>query len=250
MTQGKIRVGIGGWNFEPWRGVFYPEGLRQKDELSYATAQMTAIEINATYYRSQSPKSFTGWAAAAPEGFQYAVKASRYATNRSKLAEAGGSVEKVLTQGLDELGENLGPIVWQFAPTKKFDADDFGAFLDLLPKKLEGRKLRHALDVRNASFDDPAFIEMARSKGMAIVHADHPEYPLIEADTADFVYVRVMKAKEDIEQGYSDADLDIWAAKARSWAADGRDVYLFFISGAKVRNPAAARAVIERLSAD
>lgn len=248
MAKGKVRVGIGGWSFEPWRGVFYPAGLRQKDELSYATSQMTAIEINSTYYSTQSPKSFANWAAAAPDGFQYSAKASRFCTNRKVLADAGSSIEKFIGQGLSELGDKLGPIVWQFAATKKFDADDFSAFLDLLPNKLEDRKLRHALDVRNASFDDPAFIELARSRGMAIVHADHPEYPLIDADTADFVYARVMKAQEDLEAGYSDADLDFWAEEAQSWAAEGRDVYLFFISGAKVRNPAAARAVIDRLA--
>ncbi len=248
MAKGKIRVGIGGWSFEPWRGVFYPAGLRQKDELAYAASQMTAIEINSTYYSTQSAKSFANWAAAAPDGFEYSAKASRFTTNRKILAEAGSSIEKYMGQGLTELGDKLGPIVWQFAATKKFDAADFGAFLDLLPAKLEGRKLRHALDVRNASFDDSAFIELAESRGMAIVHSDHPEYPLIEADTADFVYARVMKAQEDIEQGYGDSELDRWTAKAKSWAADGRDVYLFFISGAKVRNPAAARAVIERLA--
>jgi uncharacterized protein YecE (DUF72 family) len=248
MTKGKIRIGIGGWSFEPWRGVFYPVGLRQKDELSYAASQMTAIEINSTYYSTQSPKSFANWVAAAPDGFEYSAKASRFCTNRKVLAEAGPSIEKFIGQGLVELGDKLGPIVWQFAATKKFDADDFGAFLGLLPETLDGYKLRHALDVRNVSFDDPAFVELARSKNMAIVHSDHPEYPLIEADTADFVYARVMMAEEQLTEGYSAADLDKWTEKARNWAADGRDVYLFFISGAKVRNPAAARAVIERLA--
>ena len=244
---GKIRVGIGGWSFEPWRGVFYPKGLRQKDELNYAATQMTAIEINSTYYSTQSPKSFANWAAAAPEGFQYSAKASRFCTNRKILAEAGPSIEKYVAQGLSELGNKLGPIVWQFAHTKKFDAEDFDAFLDLLPAELGGRPLRHALDVRNASFDDPAFMDLARSKGMAIVHSDHPEYPLIEADTADFAYIRVMKADEQIDEGYSPEDLDRWTKHAKALAAAGKDVYLFFISGAKVRNPAAARAVIERL---
>jgi uncharacterized protein YecE (DUF72 family) len=248
MTKGKIRIGIGGWSFEPWRGVFYPAGLRQKDQLSYAASQMTAIEINSTYYSTQSPKSFANWAAAAPDGFEYSAKASRFCTNRKVLAEAGPSIEKYIGQGLSELGDKLGPIVWQFAATKKFDANDFGAFLDLLPETLDGRKLRHALDVRNASFDDSAFIDLARSKGMAIVHSDHPEYPLIEADTADFIYARVINAQEDLDAGYTSADLDFWADKARNWEAEGRDVYLFFISGAKVRNPAAARAVIERLA--
>lgn len=248
MTKGKIRVGIGGWSFEPWRGIFYPAGLRQKDELSYAASQMTAIEINSTYYSTQSAKSFANWAAAAPAGFEYSAKASRFCTNRKILAEAGPSIEKYMGQGLSELGDKLGPIVWQFAATKKFDGDDFGAFLDLLPDKLESRKLRHALDVRNTSFDDPAFIELARSKGMAIVRADHPEYPLIEADTADFVYARVMQAREELEQGYTKSELDGWAEQAQKWAADGRDVYLFFIGAAKERNPAAAKALIQRLA--
>jgi uncharacterized protein YecE (DUF72 family) len=247
MADGKIRVGIGGWSFEPWRGVFYPVGLRQKDELSYAAEQMTAIEINSTYYSTQSPKSFANWAAVAPDNFKYSAKASRFCTNRKILAEAGSSIEKFIGQGFTELGDKLGPIVWQFAATKKFDAVDFGKFLDLLPVELDGRKLRHALDVRNASFDDPAFIDLALSKGMAIVHSDHPEYPLIEADTADFVYIRVMKAQEELNEGYSAAELEAWVDKAKAWAAAGRDVYLFFISGAKVRNPAAARAVIKTL---
>lgn len=247
MAQGKIRVGIGGWSFEPWRGVFYPVGLKQKEEQAYACSQMTAIEINSTYYSTQSPKSFANWAAAAPEDFEYAAKASRFCTNRKILAEAGASIEKYTGQGLSELGGKLGPIVWQFAATKKFDAEDFGAFLELLPTELEGRELRHALDVRNASFDDPAFFDLARAKGMAIVRSDHEEFPWIEADTADFVYARVMKAEEDITEGYSKADLDMWTERAKNWAAEGKDVYLFFISGAKVRNPAAARAVIDRL---
>lgn len=248
MVMGTIRVGIGGWSFKPWRGVFYPDGLRQKDELSYATTHMTAIEINATYYRSQSPKSFAGWAAAAPDGFQYAVKASRYATNRTKLAEAAGSVDKVLRQGLTELGDKLGPILWQLAPTKKFDADDMAAFLALLPETQDGVSLRHALEVRHASFDDPAFVDMARAKGVAIVRADHPEFPLIEANTADFVYARIMRAEDDKAEGYSADALNAWAEKARGWANDGLDVYLFFISGAKVRNPAASQAVIRQIS--
>lgn len=247
MSNGTIRVGIGGWSFEPWRGIFYPQGLRQKDEQAYATSQMTAIEINSTYYSTQSPKSFTNWAAAAPEGFQYSAKASRFCTNRKVLADAGPSIDKYMGQGLSELGDKLGPIVWQFAHTKKFDPADFGAFLKLLPAELDGRPLRHALDLRNESFDDPVFIELARSKGMAIVHSDHPEYPLIEADTADFAYVRVMKAEEGLVEGYSKADLDRWTDYARAIASRGKDVYLFFISGAKIRNPAAARAVIERL---
>lgn len=246
MAKGIIRVGIGGWTFEPWRGTFYPEGLRQKDELSYASAHVTAIEINATYYRSQSPASFAGWAKAAPDGFRFAVKASRFCTNRRVLAEAGESVEKFVNQGIVELGDKLGPIAWQFAPTKKFDPDDFGAFLKLLPGSVGGLPLRHALEVRHESFDDPAFIAMAKTAGAAIVFADHAEYPLIDAATADFAYGRLMQSRESEATGYAPAEIAEWGKKAKGWAERG-DAYVFFISGAKVRAPAAAQALIARL---
>jgi uncharacterized protein YecE (DUF72 family) len=245
--MGKIGVGIGGWTFEPWRGTFYPPELRQKDELNYAAAHLTAIEINGTYYRLQSPKSFAAWAKAAPDGFTYAVKASRYCTNRKILAEAGESIEKFVGQGLSELGGALGPILWQFAPTKQFDAEDFGAFLKLLPNKVDGLPLRHALEVRHESFDNPDFIALARAAGAAIVRADHAEYPWIEADTADFVYARLMQSKEEEPAGYAADALNDWAKTARAWAKTG-DAFLFFISGAKVRAPVAAQALISRLS--
>jgi len=244
--MGTVRVGIGGWTFEPWRGVFFPEGLRQKDEQAYAIDHMTSIEINGTYYRLQSAKSFAAWAKAAPDGFQYAVKASRYCTNRKVLAEAEESIGKFVSQGLAEMGDRLGPIVWQFANTKKFDPDDFGAFLNLLPDTLEGMKLRHALEVRHESFVDPAFYALAKKAGAAIVYADHPTYPKIEEHTADFTYARLMQTREEIETGYSAAELDGWAEKTKGWAAKG-DAFVYMISGAKVRAPAAAQALIERV---
>lgn len=244
--MGIIRVGIGGWTFEPWRGTFYPEGLRQKDELNYAASHLTSIEINGTYYRLQSPKSFAEWAKAAPEGFAYAVKASRYCTNRKILAEAGESVDKFVKQGLAELGDKLGPILWQFAPTKVFDAEDMAAFLDLLPKSVDGVRLRHALEVRHESYRDPAFIALAKAAGAAIVRADHDEYPLIEADTADFTYARLMQSVEDEPAGYAPDALDDWAERARGWAKTG-DAFVYVISGAKIRAPAAAQSLIARL---
>lgn len=244
--MGRIRVGIGGWNFEPWRGVFYPQGLRQKDELAYVGTHLTTTEINATYYRSQTPRTFAGWAAAVPDGFTFAVKASRFCTNRRVLAEAGESIEKFVNQGLTELGDRLGPILWQFMPTKKFDPDDFGAFLQLLPAQVAGIPLRHALEVRHESFDDPAFVAMARQAGAAIVFAAHPEYPCIEADTADFTYARLMLARAAEPAGYTPTELDDWAAKAKAWSEKG-DTFLFFIAGDKVRNPAAAAALIAAL---
>ena len=244
--MGDIRIGIGGWTFEPWRGTFYPEGLRQKDELAYALSRMTAIEINATYYRSQTPKTFAGWAKAAPDGFQFAVKASRFCTSRRVLAEAGESVGKFVSQGIVELGDRLGPILWQFAPTKQFDPDDMAAFLALLPGTVEGVPLRHALEVRHESFRDPAFRALAKKAGAAIVFADHAEYPLIEAEDVGFTYARLMRTVEEEPAGYTPDALDRWAEQARAWATKG-DAYIFFISGAKVRAPAAAQALIERL---
>ena len=242
-----IHIGIGGWTYEPWRGPFYPAGLAQKRELEYAGQHLTGIEINGTYYGSQKPESFANWAAAVPDGFQFSVKASRFATNRKLLAEGAASVEKFLTQGLVRLGDRLGPILWQFMATKTFDRDDFAAFLDLLPETQDGLPLRHAIEVRHESFRDPAFVDLARERNMAIVFADSDESPCIDEATADFAYARLQRSRDDVETGYDDAALDQWAARARDWASGGRDVYLFFIAGAKVRNPAAAQALIARL---
>ena len=249
MIKGNTYVGIGGWTFELWRGTFYPEGLKQKDELAYAASHLTAIEINGTYYSTFKPESFRKWADAAPEGFKFTVKASRFCTNRKVLAEGGESVQRFVNQGLVELGDKLGPILWQFMPTKKFDADDFGAFLALLPSAVDGVPLRHAVEVRHESFRDPAFPALAKAANVAIVHADHAEYPLIEADTADFTYARLMRSQEQEISGYAPAALDDWAGTARSWEKRG-DVFAFFISGVKVRNPAAAQALIARLQKD
>jgi uncharacterized protein YecE (DUF72 family) len=236
---GRIRIGIGGWVFEPWRGTFYPAGLRQKDELAYVGQHLTATEINATYYSSQKPATFAGWAKAVPDGFQFAVKASRYCTNRKVLAEAGESVGKFVGQGIAELGDRLGPILWQFMPSKAFDPDDFGAFLKLLPASVDGVPLRHALEVRHASFDDPAFLAMAQGAGAAVVLADHETYPAIRGADVGFSYLRLMRAQEAEPTGYDAAALAEWAAQVRTQAASG-DVFAFFISGAKLRNPAAA----------
>ena len=244
--SGKIRVGIGGWIFEPWRGTFYPEGLRQKDELAYVGQHLTATEINATYYSTQKPATFAGWAKAVPDGFQFAVKASRFCTNRRVLAEAGESIAKFTQQGLVELGDRLGPILWQFMPTKTFDAGDFAAFLKLLPDSVDGVPLRHALEVRHESFDDPAFFDLAKRAGAAVVHADHPEYPALQGHDVGFSYARLMRTREEEPTGYSASEIRRWAGKAREQAARG-DVYAFFISGAKVRAPAAAQAMIVAL---
>ena len=210
---------------------------------------MTGIEINGTYYGSQKPESFANWAESVPDGFKFSVKASRFATNRKVLAEGAGSIEKFLTQGLTRLGDRLGPILWQFMATKTFDRDDFAGFLDLLPETQGGLKLRHAIEVRHESFRDPAFVAMARERNMAIVYADSDEFPCIDEQTADFTYARLQRSQEDVETGYDGAALDKWATQARDWAKGDRDVFLFFIAGAKVRNPAAAQALIARLGA-
>ena len=242
-----VRIGIGGWTYEPWRGVFYPDGLVQRRELEYAAQHLTAIEINATFYGRQKPASWRKWAEAVPEGFQFTVKASRYSTARKVLAEGADSIEKFLNQGFTELGDKLGPILWQFAPTKHFERDDFARFLDLIPDSQDGVALRHALEIRHESFADPTFFELARTRNMAVVFADSDEYPCIDEATADFSYARLQRTEESVETGYDDKALDAWADRARGWSKGGRDAYVFFIAGAKVRNPTAARMLIKRM---
>jgi uncharacterized protein YecE (DUF72 family) len=244
--NGNIHIGIGGWTFAPWRGVFYPEGLTQKRELEYASRKLTSIEINGTYYSTFKPASWTKWRDATPEGFVFAVKGSRYCTNRKALAGAGESVARFVAQGLHELGDRLGPINWQLAETKKFDAEDIEAFLKLLPREAGGLPLRHALEVRHPSFADERFYDLARQHNIAIVFADHDKFPAIDEPTADFTYARLMRSREDQKTGYAPDDLDRWAKRAEAWAARG-DVFVYFISGAKVRAPAAAQALIEKV---
>ena len=262
--MGAIRVGIGGWTYEPWRSNFYPEKLPQKQELEFASRRLTSIEINGTYYRSQKPESFAAWRDATPDDFVFSVKAPRFATNRRVLAEAGASIERFFASGVVELKGKLGPINWQFMPTKKFDPDDFAAFLNLLPKTHAGLSLRHAVEVRHDSFRTPDFIALAREAGVAVVLAADSHHPQVADLTAPFVYARVMGSRETEKFGYSDAEIDLWATRAKIWACgdapvgleridpardDGRprDVYLYFISGEKRLNPAAAMALIDRL---
>ena len=244
-----IRVGVGGWTYEPWRGVFYPDKLSQKKELGFASRALTSIEINGTYYSTFKPDSWMKWRDETPEGFVFSVKASRYCTNRKVLAEMGESMERFLGQGLTALGDKLGPINWQFMGAKKFDAEDFEGFLKLLPKERDGVRLRHALEVRNASFDTPQFYDLAAKYGAAIVYGqddEAPEWPCIDQDTADFKYARLMSSREDEPDGMTSAELDGIVRQTRDWAKAG-DVFAYFIAGAKVRNPAAAQALIKKL---
>jgi len=238
-----IRVGIGGWTFAPWRGVFYPDKLAQARELEYAGQHLTSIEINGTFYGAQKPESFRKWSAETPDGFVFSVKGTRFATNRKVLAEAGPSIERFCNGGVRELSKKLGPILWQMAPFKKFEPDDFDAFLALLPKDL-----RHVVEVRHESFLAPEFAALCRKHKVAIAAVESDKHPLIDEVTADFTYARLQKTQEDIATGYSKADLRKIAERARKWAANGkRDVFIYMISGAKVRAPAAAMALIAEL---
>jgi uncharacterized protein YecE (DUF72 family) len=247
MAKPVIRIGIGGWTYAPWRGVFYPPGLAQSREQAYAMGQFGAIEINATFYGRQSPKSWEAWGAAAPDGFQFAIKGSRYCVTRPKLADAGEGVERFLDQGLVALGPSLGPILWMLSARRKYDHDDITAFLALLPKELGGLKLRHAIEPRHESFRDERFYKLARKHDVAVVFDDDDEFPCIDADTANFRYARLQRMQEEVTAGYDDAALDGFAERARGWSRDGRDSYIFMINGSKVRAPAAALALQERL---
>ena len=263
-VSGSIRVGIGGWTYEPWRGPFYPEKLPQKRELEYASRQVSSIEINGTYYSSQKPESFAKWRDETPEDFVFSVKAPRYATNRKVLASAGESIERFLNGGLMELKHKLGPINWQFMATKAFDPEDFEAFLKLLPKSVGATKLRHVVEVRHESFATAEFVALANQYAVAVVLAADSPYPLISDVTAPFIYVRLMGTQEGEKLGYPADELDMWANRARIWASGGtpdgfarlgtgshgnhkRDVYLYVISGHKVSNPDAAMSLMKRL---
>lgn len=263
---GRVRVGVGGWTYEPWRDNFYPAGWPKTRELEFAGRALTAIEINSTYHGTQKRTSFAKWRQDTPDGFVFSVKASRYATNRRVLAEAGESIERFVGSGIAELGDKLGPLVWQFATTKRFEPDDFGAFLAMLPRQVEGLPLRHVLEVRHESFKCPQYLALARQHRAATVFADSDDYPSFADLTGDFVYGRLMRSQADIPTGYPPQAITRWAERAKDWAqgrepadlpriepagpagqAAARDVFLFFISGAKERAPHAAQALIKAL---
>jgi uncharacterized protein YecE (DUF72 family) len=259
-----IRVGIGGWVFAPWRGTFYPKGLPQARELAHASSVLTTIEINGTFYRTQKPDSFRKWADETPDGFVFSLKGPQFATNRRVLAEAGESIERFFNSGVTELKSKLGPVLWQMAPFKKFEPEDFAAFLALLPPRVDGQAVRHVVEVRHESFVTPAFVEILRKHSVAVVLVDSTKHPMFADLTSDFVYARLQRTEEKLTTGYPPATLDAWAKRAQTWAKGGapddlkpigkaapsgttRDVFIYMISGAKVRAPAAAVALIERL---
>lgn len=247
MNEGQIRVGIGGWTYPPWRGTFYPDKLPQSKELQYASRTLTAIEINATFYSRQSRKSWETWAETVPDGFQFTIKGSRFCVTRTRLAEAGEGLGNFFAQGFAALGPKLGPIMWQFAPRRQFQYDDIAAFIDLLPAEVEGVPLRHAIEPRHESFRDARFFDLCRARNVAVVLDDADKFPMIEAETADFSYARLQRMIEEIATGYDDEALDAFAANARARRKEGRDSYIFMINGSKVRAPAAALALQERL---
>jgi uncharacterized protein YecE (DUF72 family) len=246
--QGTVRIGIGGWTYEPWRGTFYPDKLPHSKELEYASHQLSAIEINSTFYGRQKPKSWQAWEKTVPDGFQFSIKGARYCVSRSRLAEGAEGLSKFFAQGFTALGPKLGPILWQFLPRRKFDAEDIARFFDLLPDKLDGITLRHAIEPRDESFRDDKFFRLCRDRNIAIVFEDSDEYPCIDVDTADFSYARLQRMREEVPTGYDDAALDAFADRARRWQQQGRDSYIFMINGAKLRAPAAAIALRKRLT--
>ena len=260
----RIRVGVGGWTFEPWRNNFFPAGWPHSRELEYASRQLSAIEVNGTYYSAQKPATFAKWRDETPDDFMFSLKAIRYATNRRVLAEAGDSVQRFVESGVSELRHKLGPIVWQFAPTKRFEPGDFEAFLQLLPGSIDGLPLRHVLDVRHETFKSAPYLALARKYRCATVFTDSDDYPSFADLTGDFLYARLMRTEPVHEAGVEPQVLDALAQCAASWrrgeepeglprveppaaGAAPRDVFLFFISGAKEKAPAAAMALLQRL---
>ena len=257
---------MGGWTFEPWEGTFYPDKLPKKQQLNYASRQVPTIEVNGTYYSGFTPATYAKWHAETPEDFVFSIKGNRFVTNRRVLGEAAESMAKFFGQGLEELGPKLGPVVWQFAPTKRFDPADFEAFLKLLPAKVGGLPLRHALEVRNASFATPDFVALARKYNAAVCYAHHFDYPEFADITGDFIYARLQQGSDDVATAYKPAALDTWAGRLKIWAAGGqpddlpyadaavkapktpRDVFVYIIHEGKIRAPQGAMALMERIN--
>ena len=265
VKSGPIYIGIGGWTFEPWRGVFYPKGLPHAKELAYAAERLTSIEINGTFYRTQTPATYRKWASEVPNGFKFSLKGPRFATNRRVLKEAGDSIKRFLDSGITELGGHLGPLLWQFAPTKKFDASDFGGFLELLPAKFGGQMLRHVIEVRHDSFRNGEFIALLRKFDMPVVYTDHVKYPNIADATGTFIYARLQRGKDSVPTAYPPKDIKAWASRLRTMAEGDepaelprvaapaarkpspREVFAYVIHEGKIRAPAGAMALIDQI---
>jgi uncharacterized protein YecE (DUF72 family) len=282
----KIRIGISGWRYAPWRGKFYPSTLRQKDELAFAAQQFSTVEINGTFYSLQSPASFAAWHDAVPEAFVFAVKGPRYITHMRRLKDVETPLANFFASGVLRLKQKLGPVLWQLPPSFRYDPKKLAAFFELLPRttdqaarlaKKHDRKLRHhawlrtdadrhirhALEIRHDSFRDAEFIALLRRHDIALVVADTVEWPLLMDATAGFVYVRLHGSKQLYVSGYGSKALDAWARRIRAWTAGKeaqgihagpkaparkRDVYVYFDNDAKVRAPFDAKTLIEKLS--
>ncbi|MDR6970930.1 DUF72 domain-containing protein [Leifsonia shinshuensis] len=266
------RIGISGWTYAPWRGVFYPPKLPHRLELEYASERLDSIEINGSFYSLQRPSSYRTWAEHTPEEFVFAVKGGRYITHILRLKNARTAVANFFASGVLALGPKLGPLLWQLPPTLQFDAESVDAFLGMLPRTtteaaaLAGettldedrthtaagaeRPLRHAVEVRHTSFDVPEFAELARRHGVAIVLADTAgRYPVIRTLTADFAYIRLHGDEELYTSGYTDESLDRWAAELGEVLENGMDVYAYFDNDVKVRAPYDAMGLRDRLAA-
>ncbi len=266
-----VHVGISGWRYAPWRGTFYPRGLPQRGELGYAAGRLSSVEINGSFYSLQRPASFRSWYEETPPGFLFAVKGGRFITHMKKLAGVDGALANFFASGVLALREKLGPVLWQLPPTLGFDAERIGDFLARLPRTTtdaaalaaghdhrvpdpwtqtdQERPLRHALEVRHASFHDPGFVRLASAHGVAVVAADTAgRWPFLEELTADFAYARLHGDEELYVSGYDPPALDMWAARVRRWHETGRDVYVYFDNDAKVRAPVDAIALTERLA--
>lgn len=288
MAAGQIRIGISGWTYPPWRGVFYPEKLKQSQELPYAAEQFRTIEINGTFYGLQKPKSFEHWRDCTPEDFVFSVKAPRFITHIQRLRDVEHSVANFFSSGVLRLGPKLGPVLWQLPPSLQFDPEIFERFLALLPHDTEQavtlakqhesrmngrdacdtdkkRPVRHAVEIRNESFRDPAFIKLLRKYKVALVCADTVEWPRLMDLTADFVYCRLHGSEKLYASGYDDAAIDEWAARIRAWISGGepqhadrvtapvksrkagRDVFMYFDNDIKVKAPENAGALTRKL---
>ena len=288
MTRaGDVRIGISGWTYTPWRGVFYPKGLPQKRELEYAAQQFRSIEINGTFYGMQRPDAFAAWAAQVPDDFVFAVKGPRFITHMKRLNQTEAPLANFIASGLLRLGSKLGPVLWQFPPNFRFDAERIEDFLKLLPhdtgsaaslgrnhdnrlkapawlKVEQQQQLRHAFEIRHDSFRDRAFVDLLRHYDVALVCADTVDWPLLMDVTSDFVYCRLHGSEQLYASGYDDAALETWARRIAAWARGSepddaelvgpkarrqpRDVFVYFDNDQKVRAPVDARALAERVS--
>jgi uncharacterized protein YecE (DUF72 family) len=242
-----IRVGIGGWVFPPWRGGnFYPADLPQARELAHASRRLTSIEINATFYGAQKPTSFRRWHSETPDDFVFSIKGPRFATHRKDLAGAKPSIDRFFGSGVLELGDKLGPILWQFPQFARFDEQGFADFLALLPPRIDRRTIRHVVEAKHKSFFDEPSLALLRRHGVALALIDSEGHPDFPGPTADFIYARLRRSVASESSGYPLPALDAWAERFRSWGAQG-DCFVYFINGAKERAPAAAEALIQRV---